>query len=138
MFLYCSRPYWCFFSFSPSERFLYGSQAYWCFLFFFFRKILVPFTCFFSKLFFAFLRIVSCHFYIYETKIYIKKYFMVFFICLKINLTMWVICTPIKNNSRLIIIFPPYIKQDSIVHGQIHVTLILTYLFNNENYNSVS
>ena len=48
------------------------------------------------------------------------------------------ICTPIKNNSRLIIIFPPYINQDSIVHGQIHVTLILTYLFNNENYNSVS
>ena len=48
------------------------------------------------------------------------------------------ICTPIKNNSSLIIIFPPYINQDSIVHGQIHVTLILTYLFNNENYNSVS
>ena len=33
---------------------------------------------------------------------------------------------------------PPYLKQDSIVHGQTHVTLISTYLFNNENYNSIS
>ena len=30
---------------------------------------------------------------------------------------------------------PPYIKQFSTVHGQIQVTLISTYLFNNENYN---
>ena len=27
---------------------------------------------------------------------------------------------------------------DSIVHGQIHVTLVSTYLLNNENYNGVS
>ena len=33
---------------------------------------------------------------------------------------------------------PPNLLQDSIVHGQMHVTLISTYLFNNENYNSVS
>ena len=32
----------------------------------------------------------------------------------------------------------PYIKQESIVHGQIQVTLFSTYLFNNENDNSVS
>ena len=34
--------------------------------------------------------------------------------------------------------FPPYIKQNSIVHGQIHVILVSAYLFDNENYNSVS
>ena len=34
---------------------------------------------------------------------------------------------------------PPYIKQYSIVDGQIHVTLSSTYLFfNNENYSSAS
>ena len=42
------------------------------------------------------------------------------------------------NYFLLIIIFPPYVKEDSIVHGQIHVTLISTYLFSNENYNSAS
>ena len=31
-----------------------------------------------------------------------------------------------------------YIKQYSIVRGQIHVTLYSTYLLNNENYNSIS
>ena len=31
-----------------------------------------------------------------------------------------------------------YIKQYSIVHGQIHVNLCSTYLFGNEIYNSVS
>ena len=33
---------------------------------------------------------------------------------------------------------PPYIKQDSIVHSKIHVTLISTYLFNNESDDSLS
>ena len=33
---------------------------------------------------------------------------------------------------------PPYIKQDSIVHDHIHVTICSTYLFNNKNYSSVS
>ena len=38
-----------------SERFLYRSWAYWHFsYFFFFRKILVPFTCFYLKIFFVF------------------------------------------------------------------------------------
>ena len=43
------------------------------FFFFFYRKILISCMCLFLKLFFAFLIIVSCHFYI-QKKIY-KKYF---------------------------------------------------------------
>ena len=66
-FLYRWQPYWHF-SFSSSERSISLTSILTLFVFFFFRKILVLFTCFFLKLFFVFFIIVVCHFYIYSKK----------------------------------------------------------------------
>ena len=62
------------------------------FVFYFLRKILITFTCFFSKSFFVFFIIFSCNFYIWK-KTY-KKYFISFFICSSIWVMLfnYVIC----------------------------------------------
>ena len=58
-----------------------------------------------------------------------------FYICLCINYFRKTIADLFTEFDEHI---PPYIKQHSIVHGQIHVTLCLTYLISSDNYNSVS
>ena len=64
-----------FFCFFASESFLYLSRASFR-LFFFFRKILLPFRCFFLKLFFAFLIISINHFYTFL--LLISYYYLVY------------------------------------------------------------
>ena len=56
------------FPFSLQKDFDICLNPFFAFFFFFFRKVLISFTYFFSKLFFAFLIIVSCYFYIERKK----------------------------------------------------------------------
>ena len=73
------------FSFSSSEIFWSLSRAFFAF-FFFFRKILISFTCFFLNLSFVFLIISIYRFYIYTKKSYknillvLLVFFLTFFI----------------------------------------------------------
>ena len=52
------------------------------FVFFYFRKILISFTCFFLELSLVLLKIVIYHFYIWKKQI-IKHYLCLFFTCFK-------------------------------------------------------
>ena len=98
-FLYRSRPYWRFFSFSFPERFPYRSWAYWHFLFFScserFWYLLRSFFESFSLLlllllFWVFFEIILLTFLSIEKNLQ-KNILSVFLYVSKINFTIWVI-----------------------------------------------
>ena len=64
--------------FFSSSFFLLVSGHFSSFFLFFFRMVLISFTCFCLKLFFVFLIIFIHHFYIYP-KIFIKKSYLLYY-----------------------------------------------------------
>ena len=59
-----------FFLFPLQKDFDICLELFFAFSFFFFKKILISFMCFFLKLFFVFLIIFIYHFYVYTKTIY--------------------------------------------------------------------
>ena len=102
-----------FFSFSSSERFLYLSRAFFLpFFFFFFRKILVLFTCFFPKLCFFWQYLLTMFIYMHTKNhkkinwylgIFSIFFFKIFFIRIFfIRIFTRIFCIRIRRNFSII------------------------------------